>query len=257
MEDIRTTHIRLNETTRAIGVLKATPGYPTVYVRIHDALKAHAQEIPGVVNRLTAQRRDIELMRLHIQAQAYLDLVSNRKTQDAYILVLHGLSREAWERFSGIPMEHCATPQDLVPFQSPVAHWIAEGYKRIISREAQKSADSAVQAETLESLSIPVSNSGAAQNPQQGQPTPPQETVGHQIRRLFEECGDITEATLAALVEIDVTSVSRHMNAKMEPSRNNIAKYKRAFSKLLKRDIVILKTPSKRQVTTKQPPSSH
>lgn len=71
------------------------------------------------------------------------------------------------------------------------------------------------------------------------------ESVGAQLTRLREECR-LTIEDLADLVKIDRTNVYRHLASKSIPHLRKIGVYERVFSKILKRKVVIEKTPRKR-----------
>jgi ribosome-binding protein aMBF1 (putative translation factor) len=71
------------------------------------------------------------------------------------------------------------------------------------------------------------------------------DTTGSQIERLRQECR-WSEEDLADAVGLDLTTVSRHIRGVMEPTTRNCGKYDRAFSKHLKRKVLIEKTPRKR-----------
>lgn len=75
---------------------------------------------------------------------------------------------------------------------------------------------------------------------------PKTEALGAEINGLREECRFSCEE-LAELVELDPTSVFRHISGKSVPRLKNIAAYERVFSKKLERKVVIEITPVKRQ----------
>ena len=67
-------------------------------------------------------------------------------------------------------------------------------------------------------------------------------SIGEQISDLFDEC-ELTVEELAELVELDPTNVSRHIQGKSIPTIKNQRRYQEQFSKVLKRKVVISKTP--------------
>jgi ribosome-binding protein aMBF1 (putative translation factor) len=67
---------------------------------------------------------------------------------------------------------------------------------------------------------------------------PRAEAIASQIDRLREEC-HWTMETLAAKTGLSVRSVQRHLSGDAKPYERNIPAYERAFSKQLKRDVVI------------------
>lgn len=72
------------------------------------------------------------------------------------------------------------------------------------------------------------------------------ETLGEQIDRLREECR-LSIESLAAAVERDPTTVSRHISNKLIPQLRTLGKYERVFSKRLNKKVVLNKTPVKRR----------
>lgn len=74
-------------------------------------------------------------------------------------------------------------------------------------------------------------------------PSPvPSLSIGRQIEAFRVEA-NVTQEKLAELVGIDVRNVQRHLAGASEPSKLNLARYEREFTKLLKRQTVISKTP--------------
>jgi len=71
------------------------------------------------------------------------------------------------------------------------------------------------------------------------------ETVAAQLQMLRTECNWTIEK-LAAKTGFDEKTVKRHLSGRASPRLGNLTVYERAFSKALKRDIVIKKMPPKR-----------
>jgi ribosome-binding protein aMBF1 (putative translation factor) len=68
------------------------------------------------------------------------------------------------------------------------------------------------------------------------------ETVGDQIQRLRRECNWTIER-LAEKVGLDESTVKRHLAGKQTAHLSTISLYQQAFSKALKKDVFISKTP--------------
>jgi ribosome-binding protein aMBF1 (putative translation factor) len=98
----------------------------------------------------------------------------------------------------------------------------------------------------LESLALQAEYEGRQQSERPAPPlapvAPKPETIGEQIRRLREESHLSTEE-LAEKAELDTRTVQRHEAGHMKPQPRRIRTYERTFSKLLKREVVIFKTP--------------
>jgi ribosome-binding protein aMBF1 (putative translation factor) len=67
-------------------------------------------------------------------------------------------------------------------------------------------------------------------------------TIGEQIKSLCEEC-KLTPDDLAEKMELDFRTVQRHMAGDMVPYNRHRWRYEKLFSMLLKRQVVISKTP--------------
>ncbi len=68
----------------------------------------------------------------------------------------------------------------------------------------------------------------------------PEETIAAQLQKLRDECRWTIE-DLAEATGISVRSIARHLSGKFVPYVRNISAYERAFSKQLKRQVVINK----------------
>jgi hypothetical protein len=73
---------------------------------------------------------------------------------------------------------------------------------------------------------------------------PSEETIAVQLKRLRDEC-DWTIPALPEAVNLDVSTVARHLSGQCIPYARNISAYKRVFSKELKRQVLIDKMPLK------------
>ena len=75
--------------------------------------------------------------------------------------------------------------------------------------------------------------------------SPPVETIAAQLQRLRMECNWTIEK-LAAKTGFDEKTVKRHLSGRVSPRLGNLTIYQQAFSKALKREVVIEKMPPKR-----------
>lgn len=78
--------------------------------------------------------------------------------------------------------------------------------------------------------------------PKPAQGDPPAETIAAQLQRLRVEC-ELTEEELAEEINVDIRSVQRHLANESIPRALTIRRYEKAFSKLLKQQIVIRQMP--------------
>lgn len=75
-----------------------------------------------------------------------------------------------------------------------------------------------------------------------GPPISPPETIAAQLERLRNECR-WTIPKLAEFVGVDSRSVDRHLAGSVTPSHKSMSAYEHAFSKHLKRQIVLKQMP--------------
>ena len=120
---------------QAIEILKTNPDFPTAQVEVHDR---HAELIRNLSREQsscgTSERMELALEILRIQAEAYLKLVVDMESQEAYMTFVDEFGRGAFQMFTGFPLE------DVVPAHSDalqrihqrVSHWMHEGYRRLI-----------------------------------------------------------------------------------------------------------------------------
>jgi DNA-binding transcriptional regulator YiaG len=102
-----------------------------------------------------------------------------------------------------------------------------------------------LEARAMESATVVKPQTLESQNPPEQA-----ETVGEQIRRLRTECR-LSGEELAEATGLDPSNVSRHETGASIPTLRHLGAYDRAFSKLLRRQILIHKTPSKRNQNAK------
>lgn len=97
-----------------------------------------------------------------------------------------------------------------------------------------------VIAKRLSEESVPTQPPATSAKPQK------KESVAAQLDRLRDECRWTVEE-LAEQIQIDPTTVSRHLSDRAIPHLRNLGAYERVFSKRLERKVVIEKTPGKRR----------
>jgi hypothetical protein len=106
-----------------------------VQVQAHDrAAELVKNLLPDQSRFGTHERLDLALEILRIQAEEYLTLVEDMKSQEAFMVVLEEFGRKAFENFTGIPLEAVVSARghELQVIQQKVSDWVNEGYKRLI-----------------------------------------------------------------------------------------------------------------------------
>lgn len=141
----RSARFRQQQIAHAFESLKKHPRFPGVYLKIHEGLAELDAKAAPSIPRLTRARLAVEVAKFSIHAEAYLALVDDLPSQEVFALVLEGLAKNAWQQYSGMPLEG-ASPDDLLIFRQLVSHWTAESYRRIATPHAfPQTADAPAQ----------------------------------------------------------------------------------------------------------------
>lgn len=131
---------------RAIEVLKQQPGFPSAQIQIHDRSVEWNNNLSPEESRWgTTERIKVVLQILDIRAEAYLALVSDMKTQEAFMAVLEEFGNNAWESYIGFPLLMAPPgPGDtqFLDIRRSVGRWINEGYKRLATAPYDEAAQS-------------------------------------------------------------------------------------------------------------------
>jgi hypothetical protein len=131
----RAARLRQRKLEQAIDVLKANPKFPAAQVQAHDRAAERVKNLSPEESRFgTPERMNLALEILKIQAEAYLDLVKDMKSQEALMTFLEESGRKAFENFAGVPLEAVVSVRgdELQVIQQRVSYWVNEGYKRLI-----------------------------------------------------------------------------------------------------------------------------
>lgn len=95
-------------------------------------------------------------------------------------------------------------------------------------------------ASKIESPPVPDTKPSDQQEPKPAFAALPKETIASQLQRLREECR-WTIPVLAEAANLSPRQVARHLSGEFQPLPRNISAYERAFTKQLKRNVVINK----------------
>jgi hypothetical protein len=119
----------------AINLLKAHSGFPAAQVQIHDQTNALTANLPGQnAPFLSEARIDLVVRIFDIRSSAYLGLVTDMKSQEAYMVILGEFARNAWHQYTGYAFEllppYGTTGEDAWGrIQARLSYWTHEGYK--------------------------------------------------------------------------------------------------------------------------------
>src|ERR1035437_8086595 len=136
----RAARARRQDLKRAVDVQKRHPGFPAAQVQILERTK----ELEGGLTEdqtrwCSPARLETVLRLLDIRAAAYLQLVIDMESQEAFMTVLNELGRQAWLELTGHPIEVLhPLPGDkqLHAINQRIGHWLGEGYKRLLPSAA-------------------------------------------------------------------------------------------------------------------------
>jgi len=144
----------------AIRLLESHPDFRRVQVLTRDRLREAEWKAP-VEARVYGSRARLGyiLNRFDIRSEAFLELVSDIAMQDAYMVVVEQLVREAWEEHTGLPPEQLRpaseqTEEDARAIEAHKTLWVTAGYKRLAFRDQQQTSD--VENTSLEPLASAV-----------------------------------------------------------------------------------------------------
>ena len=131
----RAARLRQQALDRAIEILKVNPRFAAAQVRAYDRGAELAKNLsPQQPGYFIPARMDFVLKILNIQAEAYLSLVDDMKSQEAFMTLLEEFGHTAFANFTGFPLEAVVSIRgnELEIIQQKVSHWVNEGYKRLI-----------------------------------------------------------------------------------------------------------------------------
>ena len=126
-----------------MNLLKAHPNFPRVQVQIHEQTNAAMGDLSGQEPAFgTDGQMELALRIFEIRSSAYLELVTEIKSQEAYMTILGEFARAAWEQYTGYAFQllppYGATGQTAwTRINARLSHWTHEGYRVLssVSRE--------------------------------------------------------------------------------------------------------------------------
>ena len=131
---------RRDKTTEdAFGLFEAHPDFPRVQVRMRDRMEEATGNLSPDARAFGSKARlEYVLSLFNIRADSLLGLVSDIRAQNAFMVVLDSLERDAWEEYTGWPIEvmrpaSAEADADLATIHKRVKRWTYNGYKRLES----------------------------------------------------------------------------------------------------------------------------
>jgi len=132
----RALRARQQRLDRAIEVLKHHPQFPATQVHILESTKVAMAALTETEKQMgTAARLEAVLRLLDMRARDYVELVTSMESQEAFMIVLGELGRQAWKEYTGFHIEMlqpAAGDTQYQTIQCRLSDWIGEGYKRLV-----------------------------------------------------------------------------------------------------------------------------
>jgi hypothetical protein len=168
---VREAAVRRDSAIQAAGELfELDPDYPGVQVRMREQMQDAMQNAPIHARSFGAPARlEYVLNRLDIRAKAFLALVSDIRTQNAFKVLVELFWRMAIEEFCGFPPEvwqpvsgQACTNLDMI--DARMHEWILQGYKRLESfrKVQQESIGKPTACASTPAAEAPVGDGSAA-----------------------------------------------------------------------------------------------
>ena len=133
----------------AVSLLKKKPGFAAAQ---HQAMSRGRALMEGLSEQekqlATQQRHGVVLQLLDIRAEAYLPLIDDIPSQEAYMTLLSSFADQAWEDFTGYPVYITRPFSDdpyYVAIGKAVSRWTEEGYKQAAEVENSRERVLAVE----------------------------------------------------------------------------------------------------------------
>ncbi len=139
MTPTRAARLRQRAVENAIGILKVHPDFPSAQVKILTC----AEEVTSNLSAqgrafFTDARMDYAVRLLDIRAEAYLSLITDLRSQEAYMTILDEFWRGAWREYTGFPidiLEPANGNANLETIFQRARYWTIESYKVLQSLE--------------------------------------------------------------------------------------------------------------------------
>lgn len=142
----QTDPIHVADADDAIKLLEMHPRFAELQVRMRYQMEELAKNSPAEARALGTKARMAYVLRIFdIRAEAFLPLVSDIQTQNAFVAVLAVAERIAWQEYTGAPVEimrpaSIEAESALHALYEKAQFWTKEGYKKTASLHETESA---------------------------------------------------------------------------------------------------------------------
>jgi hypothetical protein len=127
----------------AIKIFESHHDFARVQVRMRERMEQATRNLPTDARTFGSKARLEHVLSLFdIRAEAFLELVSDIRSQNALMVVLESFGRVVWEEYTGWPLEvmrPASAKADAVlsKIHAKVQRWTYEGYKRLANLTAE------------------------------------------------------------------------------------------------------------------------
>jgi len=128
--------------TKARDVLKTQPGFHAAQVELIDKTDeiTRTNDLPSH-GLPSPERLTFALALLDARAESCVKMVSDIPTQEAFMLLAHVLTRQAWEEYRGnAPIEPIPGNREMHQIVTRMRHWVRESYKRCAAAQKPPTA---------------------------------------------------------------------------------------------------------------------
>ena len=134
----------LEDVARAIQVFETKPGFASMQVQLRNNIE-ECDRHAAPLSRVWGSQQCLELViaRYDINAKAWLTLVSDIETQNAFGVVLRQLARYGCEQYAAAPPECIRSPsealqQGIEAIYARIAVWFKAGYQSLANSDQEQ-----------------------------------------------------------------------------------------------------------------------
>jgi hypothetical protein len=121
----------------AIKLFELHPDYPRIQVRMRERMEEVRRNMsPAARGFGSRERLEHVLGLLDIGAESFCDLVSDNRTQNAFMILLHRMELDTYQEYTGWPIERLRPDSaqayaDLEAIHAKTQWWTKKGYERL------------------------------------------------------------------------------------------------------------------------------
>ena len=193
----------------AVRLFELDPHFPRIQVKMREQMEAATEDLPPGTRAFgTIARLEYVLRLFDIRAEAFLELVSNITTQNAFMVLLESFARVSWLEYIGSPNVQPLSDElkvNLTTNREKIQQWTYKGYKRLESLRNSKLEHDAVKSASGDA-GVPVRVDSESRH---------WEATGHQTGGAGMRAAEVTSAHLV-LVEQHFMDWNMHSREEVE-----------------------------------------